>query len=107
MSVFRSDRMFAQGDSFSELFPNLDKLILAALGLLVSIGSKHIKDDVNDVFEHVFKNIFMRRFMVFAVAYVYSNDISASIVVTIIFIMIIKMTQKSQEVSLSYVNKEI
>lgn len=69
------------------------KLGMAALGLFVSLGSKHIKDDVNDVFETMLSNIVFRRLLVFAVAYTYSSDILSSIIVTIMFIMILKITQ--------------
>lgn len=75
------------------ILPQSDKLVLAVFGILISTGSKYIKDDVSDMFDELFRNVVMRRFLIFAIAYIYSRDISASIVVTILFIMLMKATE--------------
>lgn len=74
-----------------------DKILLATLGLLVSFGSKPIREEAEDLFEGLFRNILMRRFLVFAVAYIYSSDLTAASLVTILFIMAMKFTEKVKE----------
>ena len=71
-----------------------DKLLLATFGLLLSFGSKHIREETEELFGDLFKNVFVRRFLIFVVAYVYSSDVYSSVLVTILFIMAMQLSKK-------------
>lgn len=63
-----------------------DPLIVASLGLLVNLGGKHVGDSLPTGLVDFLKNILVQKFVVFAIAFIFSKDFQASVIVTGAFI---------------------
>ena len=67
---------------------NTNKFFLGIMLLVLNIGSRHLVDELSTNPEEYSRNLVLRRFAIFAVCFVGTRDIVASIVLTAAFIII-------------------
>lgn len=67
---------------------NTNKFFLGIMLLVLNIGSRHLVDEFSTNPEEYSRNLVLRRFAIFAVCFVGTRDIVASIVLTAAFIII-------------------
>lgn len=69
---------------------NNSKILLALAAIMVSIGSKHLKLDLDDDLEELLSTPWARRLIVFSLVFLSTKDVYLSGIVTLIFAIIIR-----------------
>ena len=69
---------------------NENKYFIGLSMILVNIGSRYIIDDLNNDHRNLIRNEYVRKIFIFCVFFMSTRDILISLILTIIFIILIK-----------------